>query len=213
MSTTKRHGTSTSMQIAKSMFESSTTNAFVPLLTLVPVITHFRTTCIKDDDSWHVYEENLKIDPPVEDLEKDIEVHEVIATILFSKEPIDLRNRVDEPPGEEVPSGEVEVINPMTGEVERIRTDDPSYYDVGGFKARKYKNSSKPKDILPFVWQAMSQKERRVAIAEEQRKLALEEKEKKRARRVKAVPLIGTLKSSWKSAYPTSSFQLCRFAR
>ena len=42
----------------------------------------------------------------------------------------------------------------------------------------------------------MSQKERRAAIAEERRKLAPEEKEKKRAKRVKAVPMIGTLKSS-----------------
>ena len=155
----------------------------------------FRTTCIKDDESWHVHEENLKIDPPVEDLEKDIEVHEVIVTI-FSKEPIDLRNRVDEPIRGAVPDEEVEVINPITGELERIRTNDPSYYDAGGFKARKYKNSSKPKDIPPFVWQAMSQKERRASIADEQRKLALEEKEKKRAKRVKAVPMIGTLKES-----------------
>ena len=74
---------------------------------------------------------NPKIDPPVEDLEKDIEVHEVIATI-FSKEPIDLRNRVDEPNEGEVPDGEVEVINPITGELERIRTNDPSFYDAGG---------------------------------------------------------------------------------
>ena len=42
----------------------------------------------------------------------------------------------------------------------------------------------------------MSQKERRASIADEQRKLALEEKEKKRAKRVKAVPMIGTLKES-----------------
>jgi len=85
----------------------------------------FRATCIKDNDSWHVHEENLKIDPPVEDLEKDIEVHEVIVTI-FSKEPIDLRNRMDEPIEGEVPGDEVEVINPITGELERIRTNDPS---------------------------------------------------------------------------------------
>ena len=57
----------------------------------------FRTTCVKNDESWHVYEENLKIDPPVENLDKDmLEIHEVIATI-FSKEPIDLRNRIDMP--------------------------------------------------------------------------------------------------------------------
>jgi len=70
------------------------------------------------------------------------------------------------------------------------------YYDASGFKAIRYKKPSKPKDTPPFVWQAMSQKERRLAIAEEQKKLALEEKEKKRARRVKAVPMIGTLKST-----------------
>ena len=154
----------------------------------------FRTTCVKNDESWHVYEENLKIDPPIENLDKDmLEIHEVIATI-FSKEPIDLRNRIDMPEAGDEPEGEVDVINPMTGEMEKIKKSDPSYYDAGGFKARKYKNSSKPKDIPPFVWQAMSQKERRSAIAEEQRKLALEEKERKRAKRVKAVPMIGTLK-------------------
>ena len=54
----------------------------------------FRTTCIKDDESWHVHEENLKIDPPVEDLEKDIEVHEVVVTI-FSKR----TDRPEEPCG------------------------------------------------------------------------------------------------------------------
>ena len=45
---------------------------------------------------------------------------------------------------------------------------------ASGFKARKYKNSSKPKDIPPFVWQ----------------------KENKRARRVKAVPMVGSLKGT-----------------
>ena len=67
----------------------------------------------------------------------------------------------------------------MTGKVERIRADDPSYYDASGFKARKYKNSSKPKDMPPFVWQAMSQKERRNAIIEEQRKLARKRKKRR----------------------------------
>ena len=109
-----------------------------------------------------------------------------------------------------MPAGEVEVINPMTGEVERIRTDDPSYHDASGFKARKYKNSSKPKDIPPFVWQAMSQKERGLAIAEEQKTLALEEKEKKRARRVKAVPMIGTLKSTPNDVEKNMTYEFIR---
>lgn len=67
---------------------------------------------------------------------------------------------------------------------------------ASGFKARKYKNSSKPKDIPPFVWKAMSQKERRNAIAEEQRKLALDEKEETRARRIKSLPMIGIVKGT-----------------
>lgn len=92
-------------------------------------------------------DENLKIDPPIEGLEKQVEVQEVMATI-FSKEPIDLRNPHRRPGEEEIPAGDVLVINPVTGEIEKIQSNDPSYYDAGGFKARKYKNSSKPKDIL-----------------------------------------------------------------
>ena len=120
----------------------------------------YRTICSKNDGSWHVMEENLKIDPPIEGLEREVEIQEVLATI-FSKEPIDLRNPISEPGEEEIPAGDVEVINPITGEIEKIRSNDPSYYDAGGFKARKYKNSSKPKDIPPFVWRSMSLKERR----------------------------------------------------
>ena len=74
-------------------------------------------------------------DPPVEGLQKQVEVQEVMATI-FSKEPIDLRNPIDEPGEEEIPAGDVEVINPITGEIDKIRSNEPSYYDAGGFKAR-----------------------------------------------------------------------------
>ena len=75
-------------------------------------------------------EENLKIDPPIEGPEKEVEIQEVLATI-FSKEPIDLRNPISEPGEEEIPAGDVEVINPITGEIEKIRSNDPSYYDAG----------------------------------------------------------------------------------
>ena len=64
-------------------------------------------------------------------MQKEIDIHEVIGTI-FSKEPTVLRNKVDESPDDEVSAGDVEVINPMTGNVERIKTDDPSYYDASG---------------------------------------------------------------------------------
>ena len=46
----------------------------------------YRTVCSKNDGSWHVMEENLKIDPPIEGLEKQIEAQEVLATI-FLKSP------------------------------------------------------------------------------------------------------------------------------
>ena len=149
----------------------------------------FRTTCCKDDDSWHVHEENLIIDPPVEDLDKQIDVHQVIATI-FSKEPLDLRNRIPESESDQGDEGEVEVINPMTGGIEKIKANDPSFYSADGFKARRYKNSSKPQNIPPFVWKSMSMKERRNAIAEEQKRLALKEKETKRLKRAKSTPSI-----------------------
>ena len=58
----------------------------------------------------------------------------------------------------------VEVINPRTGEAEPISRADPTFSNAGGFKARKYGSSSKPKDIPPFVWQSMSVKARREAI-------------------------------------------------
>ena len=63
--------------------------------------------------------------------------------------------------------------------MEKIPKDDPTFYDAGGFKARRYSKSRKPKDIPPFVWQAMSIKARRVAIREEQVKIAAKEAEKK----------------------------------
>ena len=96
-----------------------------------------------------------------------------------------MRNTIDEPDEEEIPAGDIEVINPITGAIEKILSNDPSFYDGSGFKARRYKNSSKPKNIPPFVWRSMSLKERRASIADEQRRLALEEKEKKRARRAR----------------------------
>ena len=64
------------------------------------------------------------------------------------------------------------MINPVTGAIEKIKRDDPTFYNASGFKARRYKGSSKPMDIPPFLWKEMSTKERRKAIAEEQKKIA-----------------------------------------
>lgn len=50
----------------------------------------FRTTCCKYDDGWYAREENLKIDPPTEKLNKgidDVLFVEVFISI-FSKDPI-----------------------------------------------------------------------------------------------------------------------------
>ena len=140
----------------------------------------FRTTCYKLDGVWHVLESNLNIDPPDGDLAEGTLPCEVMTTI-FSKEPIELCEKppevIPDPIDEE--DDLVEVINPKTGEVEKISKNDPTFYDAGGFKARKYNKSSKPKDIPPFVWQAMSIKARREAIREEQVKIAAKEAEKK----------------------------------
>ena len=51
---------------------------------------------------------------------------------------------------------DIEVINPITGSTEYISKDDPSYYDSSGFKGRRYKGSSKPKDIPTFLWRGAS---------------------------------------------------------
>ena len=140
----------------------------------------FRTTCYKLDGVWHVLESNLIINPPDGDLTEGTLPCEVMSTI-FSKTPIELCEKPPEVIPDPIEEGDdlVEVINPKTGEVEKISKSDPTFYDAGGFKARKYNKSSKPKDIPPFVWQAMSIKARREAIREEQVKIAAKEAEKK----------------------------------
>ena len=55
----------------------------------------------------------------------------------------------------------------LRGSLKEIRTNDPSFYDAGGFKARKYKNSSKPKDIPSICMASNVSEERRASIADE----------------------------------------------
>ena len=57
-------------------------------------------------------------------------------------------------------------INPITGSTEYISKDDPSYYDSSGFKGRRYKGSSKPKDIPTFLWRGSSKAARERAKRE-----------------------------------------------
>ena len=94
----------------------------------------------------HVWEENLKIDPPDEILEKEIDFCEILASI-FSREPLNLRERIGDVSGVPSDVDEVEVINPITGAIEKIKRDDPTFYSASGFKARRYKGSSKPMHI------------------------------------------------------------------
>ena len=61
---------------------------------------------------------------------------------------------------------DIEVINPITGSTEYISKDDPSYYDSSGFKGRRYKGSSKPKDIPTFLWRGASKAARERAKRE-----------------------------------------------
>ena len=63
-------------------------------------------------------------------------------------------------------SDDIEVINPKTGSKEIIAKDDPSYYDSSGFKGRRYKGSSKPKDIPSFLWRGASKAARERAKRE-----------------------------------------------
>ena len=120
---------------------------------------------------------------------------------IFSKSPIDLKSRViDEAKATgdaDLKEEMIEVIDPatvrsndqghdresMVEATEKISASDPSYYSASGLKARKYHGSSKPLDIPSFVWQSMSVKARRDAIAKEQKKIAQQEAEKKRKSR------------------------------
>ena len=63
-------------------------------------------------------------------------------------------------------SDDIEVIDPKTGKLEFISKDDPSYYDASGFKGRRYKGSSKPKDIPTFLWRGASKAARERAKRE-----------------------------------------------
>ena len=63
-------------------------------------------------------------------------------------------------------SDDIEVIDPKTGKSEFISKDDPSYYDASGFKGRRYKGSSKPKDIPTFLRRGASKAARERAKRE-----------------------------------------------
>jgi hypothetical protein len=105
------------------------------------------------DRVWHVPEANLRVNPPDGDLTEGTLPCEVM-TAIFSKEPLDLCCKPPEVlPGPQEEEGDmIEVINRKTGEGQKISTSDPTFYDAGGFKAGRYKDSRKPKDIPPFVW-------------------------------------------------------------
>ena len=120
------------------------------------------------DDSWHVVEENKVIHPWHDEFKSPLPDYGSIASI-FSKADIELRVREAEK-DKDFDEGEVEVIDPATAKVERIKANDPRYYSADGFKARRYKGSSKPMHIPPFVWQQMSVGQRRKAMHRERAK-------------------------------------------
>ena len=104
---------------------------------------------------------------------------------LVDDAPVGARGSGDfanDPGGEEVEM--IEVIDPVTGETTLIPKTDSSYYDAGGHKARKYKGSSKPPDIPPFLRKAASNAEgkniERYEL-EEARKRLLAERSKHKA--------------------------------
>ena len=131
----------------------------------------YRTTLMhSDEESWHVVESNALIHPWDRSMDGLLEVVGATITIL-SKNELDLQTPDATPSTLPGPS-EIEVFNPYTSKAEMIRSDDPKFYDAGGFKTRRYQGSSKPRDIPSFVWQSMSVKQRRLAIAEEQKRLA-----------------------------------------
>lgn len=122
-------------------------------------------------------EENLKIDPPVETLNKGTDNVLFVETLvsIFSREPINLCQSRDVPApsgGEKDDDDLIEVINAKTGETGKISRADSRYYSADGLKTRRYKNSSKP---IGYSVLSMSLKARKQAIHKEQKKIALKE--------------------------------------
>ena len=75
-------------------------------------------------------------------------------------------------PFEGIPPHEMmEVIDPTTGEVISIPKEGSSFYSAGGYRARKYKGTSKPPDVPSFLWKAAS----KAAREKEIRRYKLEE--------------------------------------
>eukprot|EP00435_Cladocopium_sp_Y103_P065441 s1992_g27.t1 len=155
----------------------------------------YRSTFHRKDGAWFILDQNFIMWPHSEerDLEESVGTCEVMASV-FHKEITDFRERNspvvrDEDLEAPADAGDgkdlIDVINPKTGEVEKIRKDDPQYCSADGFKARRYKGSSKPIDIPSFVGQSMSTKARRAAIRDEQKKIAEDEVEKKRKARAR----------------------------
>ena len=108
-------------------------------------------------------------------------------------------------------SDDIEVIDPKTGKSEFISKDDPSYYDASGFKGRRYKGSSKPKDIPTFLWRGASKAARERAKREALLKEAAEKhdaavaKERKYNNRVIDRFATSAVKES-KNAEPSDDF-------
>ena len=156
------------------------------------------------DDSWHVIEENLVIHPWQDEFKTPLPEYCYTASI-FSKASIELRVREAEK-DKVADEGEIEVIDPATARVERIKANDPRFYSADGFRARRYKGSSKPMRIPPFVWQQMSVGQRRKAIEREQKKITTEEAESKAKEAQKKKP-----STPRRKARPSSKhFQLCQ---
>jgi hypothetical protein len=113
--------------------------------------------------------ESLSLEPPPDLKKMDAETVEDLVSSKKTalKAPYDGEDELEELLREAgLESDDIEVINPVTGGTEYISRDDPSYYDSSGFKARRYKGSSKPKEIPPFLWRGASKAARERAKRE-----------------------------------------------
>ena len=60
----------------------------------------------------------------------------------------------------------LKLLTPKLVSKEYIAKDDPSYYGSSSFKGRRYKGTSKPKDIPTFLWRGASKAARERAKRE-----------------------------------------------
>ena len=100
----------------------------------------------------------------------------------------------------------LKLLTPKLVSKEYIAKDDPSYYGSSSFKGRRYKGTSKPKDIPTFLWRGASKAARERAKSEALLKEAAEKHDAAFAKERKYDRVINRLAATAESKPSTTDF-------